>query len=150
MRGRRVAVTGMGAICAVGHNLGQVWEALRSGHSGIAAIESLDISSLRFGCGAEVRNYDPTKHFSADQLNLMDRFAQFAVIAAREAVLDSGVAITDELKERTAVFCGTSMGGQVAQDAAFVGLYKQGRERVPPLTIARIMASAGASHISME
>jgi nodulation protein E len=146
----RVAVTGLGVICALGHNLTQVWEALSSGRSGIATIGSVDISSLRFACGAEVRNYDPAKHFSADKLNLMDRFAQFAVIAAREAMLDSGVALTDPLRERTAVFCGTSMGGQVTQDAGFVDLYRRGRERVHPLSIARIMASAGASHISME
>jgi nodulation protein E len=148
--GRRVAVTGLGVICALGHNLSQVWDALRGGRPGIATIGSLDISSLRFACGAEVRNYEPKKHFSADKLNLTDRFAQFAVIAAREALLDSGVVLTDGLRDRTAVFCGTSMGGQVAQDAAFVDLYQQGRERVHPLTIARIMASAGASHISME
>jgi len=145
-----VAVTGLGVICALGHNLSQVWDALRGGRPGIATIGSLDISSLRFACGAEVRNYEPKKHFSADKLNLTDRFAQFAVIAAREALLDSGVVLTDGLRDRTAVFCGTSMGGQVAQDAAFVDLYQQGRERVHPLTIARIMASAGASHISME
>ena len=145
-----MAVTGLGVICALGHNLSQVWDALRGGRPGIATIGSLDISSLRFACGAEVRNYEPKKHFSADKLNLTDRFAQFAVIAAREALLDSGVVLTDGLRDRTAVFCGTSMGGQVAQDAAFVDLYQQGRERVHPLTIARIMASAGASHISME
>ena len=145
-----MAVTGLGVICALGHNLSQVWDALRGGRPGIATIGSLDISSLRFACGAEVRNYEPKKHFSADKLNLTDRFAQFAVIAAREALLDSGVVLTDGLRDRTAVFCGTSMGGQVAQDAAFADLYQQGRERVHPLTIARIMASAGASHISME
>ena len=150
MSGRRVAVTGLGVICALGHNLSQVWDALRGGRTGIATIASLDISSLRFACGAEVRNYEPKKHFSADQLNLTDRFAQFAVIAAREALLDSRLTLTNELRDRTAVFCGTSMGGQVAQDAAFVDLYRQGRERVHPLTIARSMASAGASHISME
>jgi nodulation protein E len=150
MSGRRVAVTGLGTICALGHNLSQVWAALSTGRSGIATIQSVDIASLRFTCGAEVRNYDPAKHFSADKLTLMDRFAQFAVIAAREALLDSGIAFTDDLRERTAVFCGTSMGGQVAQDAAFVDLYRRGRERVHPLTIARIMANAGASHISME
>jgi nodulation protein E len=146
----RVAVTGLGVICALGHNLAQVWEALASGRSAISTIKSVDASSLRFSCGAEVRDYDPATHFSADKLNLMDRFAQFAVIAAREAMLDSGVTLTAELREKTAVFCGTAMGGQVAQDAAFVDLYRRNRERVHPLTLARIMTSAGASHISME
>ncbi len=147
---RRVGVTGLGVICATGHNLSQFWEALRGGRSAITLIRSVDVSSLRFACGAEVQNYDPAGHFSPDKLNLLDRFAQFAVIAAREALLDSGIILTDELRERTAVYCGTSMGGQVTQDAGFADLYQRGRDRLHPLSIARIMASAGASHISME
>jgi len=147
---RRVGVTGLGVICATGHNLSHFWESLSCGRSGIAPIQSVDTSSFRFACGAEVRNYDPAGHFSPDKLSQLDRFAQFAVIAAREALLDSGIALTDELRERTAVLCGTSMGGQISQDAGFVDLYQRGRDRLHPLTIPRIMASAGASHISIE
>src|SRR6266852_5834636 len=150
MTGRRVAVSGLGVICALGHDLTEVWNGLRGGRSGIAPIRSLDVSKLRFQNGAEVREYDPRSHFGPDLANLLDRFAQFALIAAREAVKDSGITLTPGLRERTAVLCGSCLGGQISQDAGFVDIYLQNRDRVHPLTIPRTMANAGASHISME
>jgi nodulation protein E len=80
----------------------------------------------------------------------MDRFAQFAVIAAREAVECAGVVWTPELRENAAIVTGSCVGGQGAQDAGFTEVYKLGHNRVHPLTIPRTMANAGASHISME
>ncbi len=150
MRGRRVAVTGLGAICALGQNVGEVWNSLRDGRPGIGPIESVDVSGLRFQNGAEVRGYDPACHFDLNRVGLLDRFAQFAVLAAREALRSSGTVWTPELRETTAIVCGSSMGGQSSQDAGFRELYKLERGRVHPLSIPRIMANAGASHISME
>src|SRR5712692_4995880 len=150
MGARPVAITGLGVISALGHNTAEVWSALCQGRSGIAPIESVDVSKLRFQNGAEVRGYDPNKHFDAKRADLMDRFAQFAVITAREAMRDSGLALTQGQQEKTAVVCGSSMGGQSTQDAAFVDLYRLDRGRVHPLSIPRTMTNAGASHISME
>ena len=150
MRQRRVAVTGLGAICALGQNVAELWKALCDGRPGIGPIESVDVSGLRFQNGAEVRGYDPACHFDPKSVDLLDRFAQFAVLAAREALRDSGAVWTPELRETTAVVCGSSVGGQNAQDAGFRELYKLDRGRVHPLSIPRIMANAGASHISME
>jgi nodulation protein E len=147
---RRVAVTGVGAISALGHDAPRMWSALCDGRSGIAAIASVDVSGLRFQNGAEVKGFDPAGHFDPGRLDLLDRFAQFAVIAAREAVRDSGVELTPELRGRTAVFTGSSLGGQSTQDAAFVELYQRESGRVHPLSIPRGMANAGASQISME
>ncbi len=150
MSARRVAVSGLGAICALGHDVTEVWNGLREGRSGIAPIRSVDVSKLRFQNGAEVREYDPDSHFAPGRVDLLDRFAQFALIAAREAVKDSGITLTPGLRERTAVVCGSCLGGQITQDAGFVDLYRQNRDRVHPLSIPRIMANAGASHITME
>ncbi len=150
MVAQRVGVTGLGVICALGHNLREVWTALREGRSGIAQIQSVDVSLLRFQNGAEVRQYDPGKHFDSSQVALLDRFAQFALIAAREALRDSGIMLTPELREHAAVVCGSCLGGQSTQDVGFVDLYGQQRGRVHPLSIPRIMANAGASHISIE
>lgn len=147
---RRVAITGMGVICALGRNRREVCDALRAGRAAIGPIESADISGLRFRNGAEVRGYDSAAYFDGNRAALLDRFAQFALIAAREAVQDSGVEFTPQLRESTAVVTGSSMGGQSSQDAGFVDLYRLGRERVHPLTIPRTMANAGASHVSME
>ena len=147
---RRVAVTGVGAISALGHDAPQTWAALCGGRSGIARIESVDVAGFRFQNGAEVKGFDPAAHFDPGRLDLLDRFAQFAVVAAREAVRDSGVELTPELGERTAVFTGSSLGGQNTQDAAFVELYQRKSGRVHPLSIPKCMANAGASQIAME
>jgi nodulation protein E len=98
-----------------------------------------------------VSSYDPAKYFEASRVHLLDRFCQFAIIAAREALQDSGIALTQELRERTAIVTGSGMGGQPTLDAGFARLYQQNRGRVdPPLIIPRAMANAGASQISIE
>ena len=147
---RRVAITGVGAISAIGRNTAEFAESLRQGRPGIGPIESTDCSQLRFQNGAEVHGYSHQPYFDDRKADFMDRFAQFAVIAAREAVECAGVVWTPELRENAAIVTGSCVGGQSAQDTGFVEVYKLGRNRVHPLTIPRTMANAGASHISME
>ena len=147
---RRVAITGTGAISALGRNTSEFAESLRQGRSGIAPIESADRSQLRFQNGAEVKDYSHRPYFDDRRADFMDRFAQFAVIAAREAVADAGVVWTPELRESAAIITGSCVGGQSTEDVGFVDLYKLDRNRVHPLTIPKTMANAGASHISME
>ncbi len=150
MAARRVAVTGLGVISALGPNVPENWAALREGRSAIGSIQSVDITKLRFQNGAEVRGYDPAQHFLGSRQDQIDRFAQFAVIAARQAVKDSGIILTPGLRENTAIVCGSGIGGQSTQDEGFLNLYHRERSRVHPLTILRTMANAGTSHISME
>jgi nodulation protein E len=147
---RRVAITGVGAICAVGRNAAEFAESLRLGRSGIGPIQAAGCSDLRFPNGAEVRDYSHQPYFEDRRADFMDRFAQFAVIAAREAVAGAGVEWTPAVRENAAIVTGSCVGGQNAQDAGFWEVYKLGRNRVHPLTIPRTMANAGASHISME
>ena len=147
---RRVAITGIGAISALGRDAGEFAAALQAGHCGIGPIESTPVTSLRFQNGAEVKGYTHQPYFDDRRADFMDRFAQFALIAAREAVANSGVEWTPELKESAAIVTGSCVGGQNAQDAGFVEIYQKATNRVHPLTIARTMANAGASHISME
>jgi len=147
---RRVAVTGLGVICALGHDVPSFWNALCAGRSGIGRIETVDTTNVRIQNGAEVRDFDPAQHFEGAQVDLLDRFAQFALVAAREAVRDSGIEFTPELRQRTAVVTGSSVGGQNSQDSQFWAVYHNNSPRVHPLTIPRIMPNAGASHISME
>jgi nodulation protein E len=147
---RRVAITGLGIISPLGLNLADTWTSLREGRPGIGAIQSADCSTLRFQNGAEVRGYDALKHFEGGRDAYIDRFAQFSVIAAREALRDSGIELTPELRELAAIVCGSAVGGQAALEAGFEDLYVQGRGRVHPLTIPKTMANAGASQISMD
>jgi len=150
MADRRVAITGLGIISPLGLNLAESWAALRSGRSAIGPIQSVDCSTLRFQNGAEVRGYDPSKYFEGGKEAYLDRFAQFSVIAAREAFRDSGIELTQDLRERCAIVCGSAVGGQSAVESGFEDLYVQGRGRVHPLTIPKTMANAGASNISMD
>ena len=144
-----VAITGLGAISALGSNPQEFWQALINGHSAIAPISLVDTSNLRFKNAAEVRNYEPSRHFPHG-VDLLDRFAQFAVVAARQALSDSAVQVTPELRARTAIITGSSVGGQSSEDSAFLSLYGSTSPRVPPFTIPRAMTNAGASHIGID
>ncbi len=146
----RVAVTGIGVICALGRSAEEFCRALREGRSGIGPIQSCDCGTLRFRNGAEVAAYDHHPYFDDKRADFIDRFAQFAVIAARDAVSDAGIEWTPELRESSAIITGSCVGGQATEDVGFYNVYKMGQTRVHPLTIPKTMANAGASHISME
>src|SRR5919109_2067649 len=147
---RRVVVTGIGVISALGLNTSEFWEALSDGRSGIRPIQSVDCSNLRFRNGAEVSHYNEDMYFEDQQIPFLDRFAQFAIIAARQAVDRAGIKWTSKLRASTAIIMGSCLGGQITEDASFRYLYQHGHKRIHPLAIPRIMANAGASHISME
>ena len=108
------------------------------------------MSQIRFQNGAEVRGYTHQPYFEDRRADFLDRFAQFAVIAAREAVASAGVEWTPELRAQAAIITGSCVGGQGTEDVGFQDIYKRGLNRVHPLTIPKTMANAGASHISME
>ena len=147
---QRVAVTGIGVICALGRTTTEFGRTLREGRPGIGPIQSADCSGLRFSNGAEVPAYDHRPYFDDKRADFIDRFAQFALIAAREASQDAGLQWTPELREKGAIVTGSCVGGQSTEDAGFHNVYKMGLNRVHPLTIPKTMANAGASHISME
>jgi nodulation protein E len=146
---RRVAITGLGTICALGKNVPEFWERLAGGCPAIHPIEGIEVSQLRFQLGAQVRGYDPAAHFGQRQ-DLLDRFAQFGVIAAREAIADAAISITPDLSPHTAVIAGSSLGGQSTEDAGFEEIYRRGGARVHPLTIPKAMMNASVSQICME
>ncbi|HEY4711042.1 MAG TPA: beta-ketoacyl-[acyl-carrier-protein] synthase family protein [Candidatus Acidoferrales bacterium] len=152
MASRRVAITGLGIISALGLDLAQNWAALCAGRSGIAPLQVVDGAGvgLKVLNGAQVRDFDPLKHFEGGKDAQLDRFAQFSVVAAREAFRDSKLQLSPEMRLRSAVVCGSAVGGQASIEHGFEDLWVQGRGRVHPLTIPKTMANAGASHISMD
>ena len=147
---RRVVITGTGVISALGKNTGSFWQSLLAGSSGIGEIRSIDNSQIRFKHAAEIHNYVPEEHFSAKDASFMDRFAQFAVLAAREAISEAGIEWTPELREETAVVTGSCLGGRSVEETGYYELFHNGRSRVHPLTIPLSMNNAGASHICMQ
>jgi nodulation protein E len=147
---RRVAVTGIGVIAAPGACRDRFWASLREGRSAIRPMTLVPEGSLRFANGAEVSGFDVLAYLDEKDADLLDRFAQFALIAAREAVQDAGVEFPPELAARTVIITGTSSGGQTSEDAEFQALYRKGAARIHPLTIPRTMANAGTSRIARE
>jgi nodulation protein E len=149
---RRVVVTGLGIISPLGLTVAETWNSLCQGHSAIGPIQGVDFHNLvlKFPNAAQVRNFDATKHFEPGKEDYIDRFAQFSVVAARDAVRDSGLELTPASREQCAIVCGSAVGGQAAIEVGFEDLYVKGRGRVHPLTIPKTMSNAGASHISMD
>jgi len=150
MTPRRVAVTGIGVIAAPGKTRTAFWEALCAGRSAIRPMTPLPEGSIRFANGAEVIDFHASTYMDEKEADLLDRFAQFALIAAREAVTDSGLDLTAEMAARTGIVTGTSAGGKTSEDREFYSVYGQGAARVHPLTIARTMTNAGTSRIAQE
>jgi nodulation protein E len=147
---RRVVVTGIGVICGLGRNREEFETALREGRCGIGPITNIECLDLRFRSGAEVRCYDAADHFSLKEADMIDRFAQFAVVAAREAVVHSGIEFGNGVGENAAIVTGSCVGGQSTENQGFWDVYKMGKSRVHPMTIPKTMANAGASAISQE
>jgi nodulation protein E len=147
---RRVAITGIGCISALGLNAREFWSRLVKGCCGIGAITLVPREKLNVQVGAEVRGYVPEQCFDAKRLNLLDRFSQFALVASREAVTDAGLDLSNGLQARTAVVLGTGTAGKTTDDEAFYHLYGEGNPRVSPLVIPRLMASSATSHLTME
>jgi nodulation protein E len=147
---RRVAVTGIGIIAAPGSTRAAFWESLRNGRSAIRPMKLVPEGALRFPNAAEVPDFRASDYMDQKEAGLLDRFAQFALIAAREAMAGSALMLTPGIAERMAIVTGTSSGGRTSEDREFHSLYAEGSARVHPLTIARTMSNAGASRIALE
>jgi nodulation protein E len=150
----RVVVTGVGVLSSLGLDTGSFWQALQAGRSGIGpipeGINRPDASSVRFENVAAVQGFQPELFLEPKEISFMDRFAQLAVGAAREAVAASGIEWTPDLQERAAVVTGSCMGGRGAEENGYWELFHNHRTRVHPLTIPLGMSNAGASQISMR
>jgi nodulation protein E len=150
MESRKVVVTGTGVISAIGNNTTDFWKNIVDCKPGIGEYHHPLAEQIRFKNGADVKNFDGTQYLEKGDLGLMDRFAQFAVVAAKEAVHQSSFIVDKENKYRTAVICGTSIGGILAQEQSYFEVYKENKTRVHPLTIPKSMPNGGASNISMQ
>src|SRR6185503_3802888 len=115
----RVAVTGIGSVSAFGHTFPDLWAGVAAGPSAIRPLTLVAPGVLRFPNAAEVPDYDPLRHFNEKDAQMLDRFAQFAAVAAREAIRASGIEFSPELGERTAIILGCSGGGKSTEDDGF-------------------------------
>ncbi len=141
----------MGAITALGHDASSSWQAMREARSGIGPIANIPTELLTVKIAAEVRGYDPLTHFDSKRIVLLDRVSQFALIAAREAVAQSGLDFRAEGRgDHTACIIGTGIGGENSHNEQSSRFYGDKNPRVHPLAIVRVMANAPACHVGME
>lgn len=146
---RRVVVTGIGVVSALGATREAFWDGLVNGRSGIGPIDRVDLSDFRFQNAAQAREYRVEDHFDKRDLRQLDRFSQFAVVAAREAVAEAG--LDETTRNRTAVIMGACTPGQDTLDNdVFRSLYQDGRKRLAPLTIPKAMGNANTSAVTMD
>lgn len=145
----RVVITGMGAVSALGLDATSLWQGLIAGRSGIGTLRHPRAADLRTKIAAQVPDFDPAAHFDSRTLPLLDRVSQFALLAAREAIGQSGIVFDEALGARTAVVVGTGVGGETTQDEQSRRLYAEDAQRLHPLTIVRLMTNAPVSQISI-
>lgn len=143
-----VAITGLGCISALGHDVAENWAALSQGKAGIGAPQGFEQTDLKVARAAQVHGFDPADHFPPGEIALLDRHSQFALVAAREAVNQAG--LTQEQLASAAALIGTGCGGKETDELTYQKLYAEGRPRVHPLTIPRGMPSAASSQVSMQ
>lgn len=145
----RVVVSGMGIVSALGCDAAAFSAALRAGRSAIGPLETVPTEGLGIAIGAEVRDFDPAALFSARQLPLLDRAAQFGLCAARQAVGESGIDLR-ALGPRAAAIVGCGVGGMTTIDQSYHRIYAENAKRLHPFTIPKMMISSPLSHVTME
>ena len=146
---RRVVITGAGTINPLGHSVAETFEAMREGRCGIGDLDIRDVERLSIRIGGQVKEYDPDAEFNRQQQALYDRFTQFTLIAARQAIAQSGLVFEGTLAAESGVVLGTSGGGLTTQDENYRAVYEQGKNRVHPFIVPKLMNNAAASHVSM-
>ncbi len=146
----RVVITGAGTINPLGSDVPSTLAAMQEGRCGIGPLEIDDVERLSIQIGGQVKDYDEATHFNRQQIALYDRFTQFTLLAAREAITQSGLTFTGELADTSGVVLGTSGGGLNTQDENYRAVYEAGKNRVHPFIVPKLMNNAAASHVSME
>ena len=147
---RRVVITGAGTINPIGTNVPATFEAMREGRCGIGPLDIHDVDRLSIQIGGQIKGYDEAAHFNRQQISLYDRFTQFTLLAAREAIAQSGLSFSGALADQSGVILGTSGGGLTTQDENYRAVYEGGKNRVHPFIVPKLMNNAAASHVSIE
>ncbi len=145
----KAVITGLGCVSGLGMNIPDFWAALREGRSAIAPLADID-EGVKIRLGAAVNGFQPEGYFTPNELPLLDRFSQFAVLAAREAVHDAGLNGFKDCLAEAAAIIGTGCGGKQTDEDTYARLYKEARSRAHPMTIPKGMPSAAASMVSMH
>ena len=150
MQRRRVVLTGAGVISPVGNNKETAWPAICEGRSGIGRIEAFDTSEYKVHIAGEVKDFDPQELVSKRRARRMDRFVQFAIAAAEQALQQSGLMESDFDPDRVGSYIGTGIGGISEMEDQIERLMNSGPRRISPLLIPKMMANAAAGQVSIR
>jgi nodulation protein E len=145
----RVVITGAGSINPLGASVAETWAAMQAGRCAIGPMTFQDSERLSVQIGAQVQGFAPEDHLTRAELGFADRFAQFALASARQAVAEAGLAFEGDLAARSGVVIGTAGGGLTTSDEAYRAVYAEGKNRVHPFTVPRLMHNAAASLVGM-
>ena len=151
MQLKRVVITGLGALTPVGNSAPETWRALVNGENGIAPITAFDASQYKTQFAGEVKGFDPTTVIDKKEVRRMDRYAQFSVCVADEALRDSGLDLEQEDRSRVGVIWGSGMGGLLTTEEQIIDFAKgNGVPRFNPFMIPKAIPSIAAGHISIR
>jgi 3-oxoacyl-[acyl-carrier-protein] synthase II len=149
MTRRRVAVTGLGVVAPLGNSVEEFWNSLLAGRSGVHRLPASISQGLRSPIGAAA-DFDGNNHFEPPRLRLLDRVSQLALVAARQAIVDSGLDLPAEQRERCGVFVGTGLGGAETTEEGYRTLYAERSDRIKPYSVLNAMANAPAAWIGID
>ena len=147
---RRVVVTGLGALTPIGNNVETFWNGIKSGKCGIDKVTLFDASEYKTQIAGEVKDFDPAEYIDKKEVRKMDRFTQFALVAASEAVKDSGLDMEKEDAWRVGVVTGSGIGGIGTLEDQNKTLIERGPGRVSPFFIPMMIANIGAAQIAIK
>ncbi|MBU1278573.1 MAG: beta-ketoacyl-[acyl-carrier-protein] synthase family protein [Alphaproteobacteria bacterium] len=147
---KRVVITGAGTVNALGLDVPSTLAAMAEGKCGIGELNFRDVDRLAIKIGGQIHAWDAEGQFNRQQMALYDRFTQFTLVAAQQAIGQSGLEFVGELALRSGVILGTSGGGLTTQDDNYRMVYEEGKNRVHPFVVPKLMNNAACSHVSME
>ena len=146
----RVVITGSGTVNALGTDVSETLLSMQEGKCGIGPLKFRDVDRLSIKIGAQIKGYTETDYFNRQELVLYDRVTQFAILAARQAVNESGLIFDGELSENSGVLLGTAAGGMNTWEDNYRAVFESGKNRVHPFVVPKLMNNAATSHVSME
>ncbi|MEI6324215.1 MAG: beta-ketoacyl synthase N-terminal-like domain-containing protein, partial [Gemmataceae bacterium] len=147
---RRVVVTGLGVVTSLGQDVATMWQGLLEGKSGISRIELFDPAPFKVQFAGEVKTFPLRESLDPKQLRRLDRFAQFAVVAAQEAFGHSGLDLAKEDPFRCGVIVGSGIGGLKEFEDQHSRYIKDGPGKISPFTIPKMISNAAAGNVSIE
>jgi 3-oxoacyl-[acyl-carrier-protein] synthase II len=147
---KRVVITGMGALTPIGNNVPEFWENIKKGTVGIGEITKFDTTDHKVKLAAEVKNFEAGEYLDRKEAKRMDPFCQYAIVAAREAVAQSGLVITEVNAERIGCIIGSGIGGLGTIESEHTKLLEKGPKRVSPFLIPMIISNMAAGNVAID